>query len=104
MGRRFCAFEVLSIVVISYQQVEVRTRLRSKLEASYRPLGSRLGAMTYEERVQALGGRKREKFEANDKKRQASAPTDQVVIMSCTHPLTIPSPLQTFHAEMRRYG
>lgn len=65
-------------MVSSPPQIEVRTRLRSKFEASYRPLGCRLGAMTYEERIRALGGRKREKFEANDKKRQASAPTDQV--------------------------
>ena len=67
--------------------VDLRNHMRAKLKDSYRPLLERDCAMTYEERIDSLGDRKRERLQANDKKRQASEPHDH-----------------NFHATMRNFG
>ncbi|KAJ8603920.1 hypothetical protein CTAYLR_009711 [Chrysophaeum taylorii] len=89
--------------------VEIRPALRAKLDAAYAPLLRRQGGKTYDERVDAMGPRKREKLEANERKRQESAPIDQVrslVLLMLPRPLhrRPPPPPQVFHADKRRYG
>lgn len=68
-------------------RAEVRAAKEAKLAASYRSLRARPSALTYEERVEAMGPRKRDRLEANERKRQESAPIDQA-----------------FHEEKRRAG
>jgi len=65
----------------------VRTSYRLKLEAQYIPLLHRQGGMTYYERIQNMGARKRERLDANERKRQDAESTDRV-----------------FHAAMRKFG
>lgn len=61
--------------------------LRADRQPKHRPLLHREGGKTYDERVDALGPRKRERLEANERKRQDSKAIDQA-----------------FHTEKRHFG
>ena len=66
---------------------KVREAARLKLHAQYRPLLDRDGGKTYDERVESLVGRKRERHDANERKRDDSRPHDL-----------------DFHRTMRSFG